>query len=88
MSEGGNVGTLAQRWETQVREGGEQRRDGEISQMQQFLPNFWASKLNERVRSPSRHLGLSLAFSGFDIDHYLRIQSITHFRNSGERHHM
>ena len=64
MSEGGNVGALVQRWEAKVREEGEPRRDSEISQMQQFLPNFWASKLNERVRLPSRHLGLSLAFSG------------------------
>ena len=64
MSEGGNVGALTQRWEAQVREEGELRRDGEIFQTQHFLPNFWASKLNERVRLPSRHLGLSLAFSG------------------------
>ena len=64
MSEGGNVGALVQRWEAKVREEGEPRRDSEISQMQQFLPNFWASKLNERVHLPWRHLGLSFAFSG------------------------
>ena len=64
MSEGGNVGALTQRWEAQVRKEGEPRRDCEISHMQQFLPNFWASKSNERVRLPSQQLGLSLTFSG------------------------
>ena len=49
ISEGGNVGALTHHWEAQVREEGEQRCDSEISQLQQFLPNFWASKLNERV---------------------------------------
>ena len=58
----------------------------EISQMQQFLPNFWASKLNERVRLPSRQLGLSLTFSGIRHRPFLRIQSYQHFENSCERH--
>ena len=47
MSEGGNVGALTQHLEAHP--GQRRRSDSEISQMQQFLPNFWASKLNERV---------------------------------------
>ena len=80
ISEGVNVGALTQRWEAQVREEGEPRRDGEISQMQQFLPNFWASKLNERVRLPSRQLGLSLTFSGIRHRPFLANSELRAFR--------
>ena len=79
MSEGCN---LRQRWEAQVREEGEPRRDGEISQMQPILPNFWASKLNEPVHLPSRHLGLSLAFSGVRHRPFLAYSETSKFRRA------